>query len=100
MFETIVRYRDGSFPSIQAASKLVSATISKNPEVVHAVATGVVAREFITANFLSKTGIEAFRRGPFEQPYIRDTFGVGVVIAHDPGSPKGYRIVTAYPRND
>jgi len=101
IFETIARYRDGSFPSIQAANKLVDATLSRNKEIVDAVANGTLSgRKLITATFTSKTGIEAFRKGEYEQPYIRDTYGVGVVIIHDPGNRSGYRVVTAYPRND
>jgi hypothetical protein len=43
IFETIARYRDGSFPSIQAASKLVYATLSRNKEIVDAVANGTLS---------------------------------------------------------
>jgi hypothetical protein len=31
------------------------------------------------------------------EPYIRDTFGVEVVIRPDPGSARGWRVHTAYP---
>lgn len=101
IFRTVARYRDGSFPSIQAANKLVNSTLSRNRAVVDAVAAGATTeRTLILATFSSKTGIEAFRKGDSEQPYLRDTYSVGVVIVHDPDSRTGYRVVTAYPRND
>jgi hypothetical protein len=101
IFGTVARYRDGSFPSIQAANKLVNSTLSRNKAVVDAIASGAIAEKtLITAIFSSKTGIEAFRKSEYEQPYLRDTHGVGVVIVHDPGSRTGYRVLTAYPRND
>lgn len=31
---------------------------------------------------------------------MRTTYGVGVFIVHDTGAPRGYRVITAYPRND
>ncbi|MGP2491750.1 RNase A-like domain-containing protein [Mesorhizobium sp. PUT5] len=101
IFSTVDRYRDGSFPSIQAANKLVNATLSQDRSTVDAVASGLIMKKtLVTATFSSKTGVEAFRGGEYEQPYLLDTYGVGVVIVHDPDSARGFRIVTAYPRND
>lgn len=34
------------------------------------------------------------------QPYIRETYGVRVVIVPDRRSEKGYRVETAFPRNE
>jgi CDI toxin RNase A-like protein len=78
----------------------VNATLARNPAVVEKVASGLSTRELVTAIFASKTGIEAYRPSEHAEPYLRDTYGVGVVIVHDPSSAKGYLILTAYPRND
>jgi hypothetical protein len=51
----------------------------------------------VAANFGAPTGIEAFRASPRQSPCIRDTISVGVCIMHDPTSPKGYSVKTAYP---
>ncbi|WP_274531968.1 hypothetical protein [Nitratireductor pacificus] len=36
----------------------------------------------------------------YVQPYLRDTYGVGVYIVHDDKVRKGLRVHTAYPRNE
>ncbi len=66
----------GSFATVVAANRLVNSTLSRNHDVVALVARGVRPREFVTATFSSPTGVEAFRRGPFAQPYLRNTYGV------------------------
>lgn len=96
----LVPERAGSFPSVQAAQKLINSTLSQNPLTVSMVANGLLPKELVTATFPSKTGIEAFRPSSTAQPYIRDTYGVGVVIQFDPKSSKGFRVLTAYPRGD
>ena len=55
---------------------------------------------FVTKEFASKTGIEAYRSSPDSktQPIIRDTFSVGVFIVRDPIATAGFRVITAYPR--
>ena len=103
--------RAGSFPSVEAANKLVRATLARNPATVKQVASGKVISAFVKAQFGSKTGIEAwvpgnqrsptfFSRPKAIRPIVRDTQGVGVFIVHDPESPRGYTVITAYPRND
>ena len=92
--------RAGSFPSVTAANKLVNSTLSQNTPTVNEVAQGTVGGVFLKAYFHSPTGIEAFAPNDTTEPYIRDTFGVGVYIIHDSRSPKGFTVVTAYPRND
>jgi hypothetical protein len=99
-FASVGFYRQGSFPSLDAANRLVNATLSRNRATVEEVVNGTLRRAFLTTIFSSQTGIEAFRSSSRSQPYIRDTFGVGVYIVHDPNSGKGFRVVTAYPRND
>ena len=34
------------------------------------------------------------------QAQMRDTYGVGVIIVHDPRTRNGFRVLTAYPRNE
>lgn len=94
------RYRHGSFSSLAAANRLVSSTLARNSEIVSKVARGELPGAFVTAEFGSPTGREAFSPSPSSQPYIRITTGVGVLIAHDPNLPNGYLIQTAYPRLD
>jgi hypothetical protein len=74
--------------------------LARNQAIVDQVASGVLADAFITAVFSTKTGVEAFLPSLNASAYLRDTYGVGVLIVHDPTARNGYRIVTAYPRND
>jgi hypothetical protein len=97
---TVSRKRAGSFPSVEAANKLVNATLAENAGAVAAVSAGKSPGAFITSEFQAPTGKEAYARTPRSEPYIRTTYGVGVLIAHDRRSPRGYRVITAYPRND
>ena len=99
-FFTLARQRVGSFPSLEAANKLVSATLAQNSVVVDQVASGALQGAFITATFDSPTGREAYASSPRSEPYIRETFGVGASIVHDPAFPRGFRVVSSYPRND
>ena len=91
--------REGSFPSLEAANKLVNATVSQNQDKVDLVTGGLSPREELDAVFGSPTGYEAFLRTGRSTPYIRDTYGVRVVIIPDQNSAKGYRVDTAFPRN-
>lgn len=91
--------RDGSFESSETANDFVNRTIERNASEVDDVATGKEPEAFITSRFGSKTGREAYTAGRLD-PYMRTTYGVGVLIRHDPRSPRGYRVHTAYPRND
>jgi hypothetical protein len=94
------RRRWGSFPSLEAANKLVNSTLSQNEAIVERVASGRISRAFLTAQFGSQTGIEAYASGPRAQPYVRDTYGVGVEIRADRRAIRGFRVHSAYPRND
>ena len=93
------RKRHGSFPSVEAATKLVSSTLARNREIVDRVARGELDDAFITAEFGSRTGREAFRPAENSEPYLRDTNGVGVFLVHDPEESSGFTIISAYPRN-
>jgi len=101
-FFSTYRKRQGSFPSLQAAQKLTNSNLSRNADIVNEVATGQRARAFITSEFASVTGIEAYRTGPRESApvVIRQTFGVATVIEYAPDMPNGFIIITSYPRND
>jgi len=94
------RSRWGAFPSLEAANRLVNAALSQNQQLVEIVASGRLQRDLITAQFSSRTGIEAYAPSIRAQHYIRDTYGVGVVIVHDPRSRNGFTVQTAYPRQD
>lgn len=91
--------KEGSFPSVEAANKLVNATIARNQAKVDLVASGLSPREELDAEFSSPTGYEAYARTGRSTPYIRATYGVYVVIVPDQSSPKGYRVDTAFPKN-
>jgi hypothetical protein len=93
--------RAGSFPSLDAATRLINSTLSQNTAIVGLVASGQIrTQQFITGQFSSPTGMEAYRNSARSSPYIRTTYGVGVVIQHAPNLPGGFLLVTAYPRND
>jgi hypothetical protein len=91
--------RVGSFTSEESATRLVNSTISRNQTVVDEVARGKAHRTELIARFDVPTGYEAYVRTERSEPYIRDTYGVKVVIFRDTGSKKGYRVHTAYPGN-
>jgi hypothetical protein len=79
----------------------VNRTLERNKATVDMVASGKLQDAFVTARFGFITGREIFRPDPTERYYyFRPTYGVGVDIRHDPGSSRGYRVHTAYPRND
>lgn len=101
LFSTF-RKRHGSFPSLQAAQRLTNSNLSQNAAIVNEVATGQRRRAYITSDFASVTGIEAFRTGPRASApiVVRQTFGVGTVIEYAPDMPNGFIIITSYPRNE
>jgi hypothetical protein len=94
------RIRQGSFSSLESANDFVNRTLERNQADVNLVASGKAPNAFLTARFGYITGREAFRLGVYSSPYMRDTYGVGVFIVHDPSNARGFRVHTAYPRND
>jgi Bacterial CdiA-CT RNAse A domain len=90
--------RLGSFTSLQSATRLVNSTLAQNRDVVDEVIRGQRGGEEVDAIFDSPTGYEAYLPRPQSVPYMRDTYGVRVVIARDPGSSRGYSVLTAFPR--
>ena len=91
--------REGSFPSLDAANKLVNSTLAENPTLVGQVVGGAIPWATVGKEFGSVTGYEAYARTERSQPYIRNATGVSVFILRDPSSSKGYRVHSAYPRN-
>jgi hypothetical protein len=95
--DTFDGFSVGSFTSIQSANRLVNSTISDNQDKVDQAMRDGEPRVLISKSFKSPTGYEAYLARAHAEPYIRDTFGVEVVIRPDPGSARGWRVHTAYP---
>lgn len=102
LFLSQYRWRHGTFPSLEAAQKLTNANLAGNVDVVNEVSSGRLGRAFITSDFESITGFEAYRttRRASSPIQLRQTFGVGTVIEHAPDMPDGFIIITSYPRID
>jgi hypothetical protein len=100
-YVSFVPRRLGSFASDESANDLVNRTLEQNKATVDMVASGKLPDAFLKARFGFVTGREIYRPDPNERYYyFRPTYGVGVHIIHDPGRSRGYRVNTAYPRND
>lgn len=91
--------RSGSFTSLDAASKLVDATLARNRNILDLVAAGTIREQRVDADFSSLTGYEAYAPTIRSQPRVREAYGVGVYIRHDPSARNGFRVISAYPRN-
>jgi hypothetical protein len=89
--------RVGSFTSVQSANRLVNSTISDNQAKVDQAIRDGEPHVLISKNFKSPTGYEAYVARAHAEPYIRNTFGVEVLIRPDPGSARGWRVHSAYP---
>jgi Bacterial CdiA-CT RNAse A domain len=96
---TIGLERAGSFPSLDAANSLTNSTLSQNTDVVEEVAAGRRGGARIVGGFSSTTGHEAYKSSDKAQPYIRETYYVETLIQHDRRSPRGFTVLTSYPRN-
>ncbi len=100
LFYDQIRKREGSFDSIENANDLVNQTLRAKSEEVDRVASGQAADDFIYYRFGFVTGYEVYRTDPnYPRFETRETYGVGVYIVHDPRSPRGFRVITAYPMN-
>jgi hypothetical protein len=94
--------RVGSFPSLEAAQKLVNSTLSKNKAIVDLVAKGELGVDKpvpVDSFFESPTGYESYAPRFHSIPEIRNTYGVRVVLRHDPFRPRGFTIRSAFPVN-
>lgn len=96
---TIARKAQGSFHTTEDANNLVSRVLEANSSEVHDVAIGKRASAKFTMRFGFVTGKEAFRPDAFSEPFMRSTFEVYVEIDHERRSPNGFRVYTAYPKN-
>jgi SPP1 gp7 family putative phage head morphogenesis protein len=102
LFYTVYRWRHGSFSSLAAAERLTNANLSRNADIVNAVATGRLEDAFITSTFSSNTGQQAYRltRRASSPIRLRTTYAVGTYIRHAPDMPNGFIIITSYPRDE
>ena len=98
-FATIGAKAEGAFVSKEAANDFVNRSLEANSDKVDAVVNGLSNRDSFTTRFGYVTGKEAFRTGPDDAPFIRDTYEVRVVIQRDTRAPNGYRVITAFPVN-
>jgi hypothetical protein len=96
---TNFREAEGSFASLEQANELVNRVLRLESGKVDNVAEGKARREKLEQMFDGVTGKEAFRPNGDSDPYIRDTYGVRVIIKRDGRSPRGYTVVTAFPVN-
>jgi hypothetical protein len=99
-FVNLPRKREGSFDSIENANDLVNQTLRTRSDQVDLVASGQVDSAYIKYRFGFVTGYEVYRLDPDSNKFeTRKTYGVGIVIWHDPRSPRGFRVRTAFPLN-
>jgi hypothetical protein len=91
---------EGSFSDVRSGNDLINQTLQANSALVDQVAAGQVLEATLEHRLGYPTGKEAFRPDVDADPYIRKTYGVRVVIRHDPQSRRGYRLVTAFPVNE
>jgi hypothetical protein len=91
-------FRSGSFTSLEAANKLVNENIAANQGKVDQVVMGGSTKAELDHDSDSPTGREAYMRNERSQAVMRDTYSVRVVIVPD-SSERGWRVLTAFPRN-
>lgn len=65
--------RSGSFPSVEAANRLVNSTLAQNQHMVDGVVSGMLPEQRVDAYFNSRTGYEAYSPNVRVQPYLRET---------------------------
>jgi hypothetical protein len=96
-FGTVYLPATGSFTSLRSANVLVNSTLSDNPALVSLVAGRRLGAVVVEKDFGSITGKEAYRSSSRSEPFIRETYGVRVLIFHDSSLARGYRVKTAFP---
>jgi Bacterial CdiA-CT RNAse A domain len=94
-----VDMRQSTFTSLEAANKLVNATISEHTDQVNRVVSGLSPRETLHSEFSSPTGFEAYARNERSAVVLSDTYAVRVVVVPDKRVAKGFRVDTAFPTN-
>ena len=96
---TSMRKSEGSFNSLEAANDFANQVLQKHKDEVDLVASGEWDEQWLEDRFGYPTGVEAIADRTLNV-VVRRTFNVGVLIVHDSRSTRGYRIKTAYPKND
>ena len=81
----------GSFPSIEAAQKLVNSTLAQNGTRIDEFLAGSERRVVVSSPFGSLTGREAYAASPYAEPRSRDTFGAAAGLLRDRSS-RGYTV--------
>ncbi|MDO1585017.1 hypothetical protein [Rhizobium oryzicola] len=89
----------GAFSSIADAETWVRKVLAYKYFEAKQVAGGLKPAAYLSMRFGSPTGREAYLNQRYHAPAIRDTFSVFVYIYHEPRSPNGFVVHTAYPRN-
>jgi Bacterial CdiA-CT RNAse A domain len=89
-----------SFTTVEAANKLINATIADNKDKVARVVRGQEPRDTLELKFDSPTGYQMYKDSASSQARRRDTYWVRVVIERDVSNPRGFRLVTALPFNE
>ena len=86
----------GAFTSLEAANKLVNATISDNKGMF---AMFLASKDYVLlrSTFSEPTGREAYASNLWSGFKVRDTWSVNVLLMKDPSALKGYRVHTAFP---
>ncbi|WP_442754701.1 RNase A-like domain-containing protein [Methylocystis sp. JAN1] len=95
--------RAGSFLSLTSAEKLINSTIAANRAIIEQLVSGALGEGKtirIDRFFNSITGKEAFAPSPRGEPEILATRWVAVVLRHDRRSPRGFKLITAFPFNE
>ena len=91
--------QEGSFLSKEAANDFVNRTLENNKQLVDQVARGQAETAGLNERFGYVTGKEGFKESGESLAYVRPTYDVRVVIRQDTSSPRGYGVLTAFPRN-
>ena len=101
---SIGRARAGSFPSLEAANKLVNSTIADNVPTVQAFTNAAFPYTlpvlYVFKTFNTATGYEAYAPNDRVSPIMQTTYGVTVRLVRDAGNPKGYYVHSAWPHNE
>jgi hypothetical protein len=97
---TVAKDAQGAFASLDSANDFVNRVLEFHTSTIDLVATGALDEAWLSLRFGYQTGREAFRPDAYAEPYIRNTYSVGVFIEHAPRSERGYTVITAHPLNE
>jgi hypothetical protein len=97
--------RAGTFPSLEAANKLINSTLAEplNKEKIKAFSEQQLLYSlpwlFVFKTFEAPTGYEVYARGR-QAPRRRATYGVTIQLRRTDKSERGYYIHSAWPMNE